>query len=125
MKVFCCQDLSFIRIALHDLNCLYLGVYLIVWKTSVQAALSCFGQENLLLFCLEWRKAVPAEKWTENGLTSCLLVKEYGFACKFNNGFVVNQKKALPLPLIFERGNIKSNLLIKTNLVLTILEWKI
>jgi len=25
----------------------------------------------------------------------------------------------------FERGNIKSNLLIKTNLVLTVLEWKI
>ena len=28
------------------------------------------------------------------------------------------------MQLIFERGNIKSNLLIKTNLVLTILEWK-
>lgn len=125
MKVFCCQDLSFIRIALHGLNCLYLSVYLIVWKTSAQAALSCFGQENLFWFCLEREKAVSAEKWAGNGLTSCLLVKEYGFACKFNNGFVVNQKKALPLPLIFERGNIKSNLLIKTNLVLTILEWKI
>ena len=125
MKVFCCQDLSFIRIAFHGLNCLYLSVYLIVWKTSAQAALSCFGQENLFWFCLEREKAVSAEKWAGNGLTSCLLVKEYGFACKFNNGFVVNQKKALPLPLIFERGNIKSNLLIKTNLVLTILEWKI
>ena len=72
-----------------------------------------------------YQTKVSAEKWAGNGLTSCLLVKEYGFACKFNNGFVVNQKKALPLPLIFERGNIKSNLLIKTNLVLTILEWKI
>ena len=72
-----------------------------------------------------YQTKVPAEKWAENGLTSCLLVKEYGFACKFNNGFVVNQKKALPLPRFLRDDNIKSNLLIKTNLVLTILEWKI
>ena len=90
-----------------------------------EAALSCFGQENLLLFCLEWGKAVSVEKWAENGLTSCLLVKDYSLARNFNNGFLVNQKKALLLQLIFEIGNIKSNLLNKTNLVLTILEWKI
>lgn len=84
-----------------------------------------FLERVLMPAVRSYQTKVPAEKWARKGLTSCLLVKEYGFACKFNNGFVVNQKKALPLPLIFERGNIKSNLLIKTNLVLTILEWKI
>ncbi len=34
-------------------------------------------------------------------------------------------EKKFTFAKIFERGNIKSNLLIKTNLVLTILEWKI
>lgn len=35
------------------------------------------------------------------------------------------RKKALPLPRFLREDNIKSNLLIKTNLVLTIKEWKI
>ena len=83
-------------------------------------------QEKSFNACLRsYQTKVPAEKWARKGLTSCLLVKDYRLARNFNNGFLVNQKKALPLPLIFERGNIKSNLLIKTNLVLTILEWKI
>jgi len=36
-----------------------------------------------------------------------------------------SEKKALPLPRFLRDDNIKSNLLIKTNLVLTIKEWKI
>ncbi len=35
------------------------------------------------------------------------------------------QKKTLPLPRFLRNDNIMSNLLIKTNLVLTIKEWKI
>lgn len=38
---------------------------------------------------------------------------------------LVAQKKTLPLPRFLRDDNIMSNLLIKTNLVLTILEWKI
>lgn len=38
---------------------------------------------------------------------------------------LVAQKKTLPLPRFLRDDDIMSNLLIKTNLVLTILEWKI
>ena len=45
--------------------------------------------------------------------------------CFFHAKSLASQKKALPLPRFLRDDNIKSNLLIKTNLVLTIKEWKI
>ena len=45
--------------------------------------------------------------------------------CFYPSKLLSIRKKALPLPRFLRDDNIKSNLLIKTNLVLTIKEWKI
>ncbi|MCC8154966.1 MAG: hypothetical protein LIP01_12675 [Tannerellaceae bacterium] len=46
--------------------------------------------------------------------------KKAGFVLLFYVKTIGNEKKALPLPPLLRNDNIMSNLLIKTNLVLTI-----